>query len=125
MYKNIWPGRYIFLNCIVTIIYSWTFCMNLKEILKILFVSVSSYFLLAKLHLAYLNNFLFCSRVLKHNQYVEIKQFFKVGSKQNNVSTFTWLIKFLVINARYPRLWEEVTFLQFCLHKEVRNLSNI
>ena len=78
-----------------------------------------------ELHLAYLNNFLFCSRVLKHNQYVEIKQFFKVGSKQNNVSTFTWLIKFLVINARDPRLWEEVTFLQFCLHKEVRNFSNI
>ena len=31
----------------------------------------------------------------EHNQYVQIKQFFKVGIK-NNVSTVIWLIKFLV-----------------------------
>ena len=47
-------------------------------------------------------------RVVKHIQYVEIKQFFKVGIKQNNVSTVIWLIKFLAINARDPRHWEEV-----------------
>ena len=51
---------------------------------------------LFKLHLAYLNNFLLWTRLLKHNQYVEIKQFFKVCIKQNNVSTVIWLIKFLV-----------------------------
>ena len=49
-----------------------------------------------KLHLAYFSNFFLWMRVLKHSQYVEIKQFFKVGIKQNNVSTVIWLIKFLV-----------------------------
>ena len=46
---------------------------------------------LFKLHLAYLNNFLLWTRLLKHNQYVEIKQFFKVGINQNDVSTVIWL----------------------------------
>ena len=36
-----------------------------------------------KLHLVYLNNFLLLMRILKHNQYVKIKQFFKVVIKQN------------------------------------------
>ena len=48
-----------------------------------------------KLHLAYLHNFLW-TRALKHNQFVEIKQFFKVDIKQNSVSTVIWLIKFVV-----------------------------
>ena len=37
-------------------------------------------------------------------------QFFKVGIKQNYVSTVIWLIKVLAINARDPRHWEEVAF---------------
>ena len=48
-----------------------------------------------KLHLAYLHNFLW-TRALKSNQFVEIKQFFKVDIKQNSVSTVIWLIKFVV-----------------------------
>ena len=36
-------------------------------------------------------------RVLKHNPYVKIKQFFNEGIKQNNVSTIIWSIKFLPI----------------------------
>ena len=34
--------------------------------------------------------------VLKHNQYVQNKQFIKVGIKQNNVSTVIWLFKCLI-----------------------------
>ena len=36
------------------------------------------------------------TRVLNHNKYVEIKQFSKEDIKQNNISTFILLIKFLV-----------------------------
>ena len=45
-----------------------------------------------KLHMAYQ----LWTRVLKHNQYVEIKHFFKVDIKQKNYSTVILLIKFLV-----------------------------
>ena len=49
-----------------------------------------------KLHTAYLNRFFLWTWVLKHNNYVEIKQFSKVDIKQTNVSTVILLIKFLV-----------------------------
>ena len=65
------------------------------------------------LHLAYLNNFFLWTRVMKHNQYVEIKQFFKVCINSRNIILFIWLIKFLVYQVLDPRLLEEVvlTFL--------------
>ena len=40
---------------------------------------------------------------MKHNQYVEIKQFFKVGIQQNGFFIVIWLIKFLIIIAGDPR----------------------
>ena len=44
------------------------------------------------------------TRVLKHNKYVEIKQFSKVDIKQNNISTVILLIKFLVYQWDRPHL---------------------
>ena len=45
----------------------------------------------------FLNIFFFVeTQVLKHNKYIEIKQFSKVDIKQNNISTVILLIKFLV-----------------------------
>ena len=52
-------------------------------------------------------------RVLKHNPYVKIKQFFNEGIKQNNVSTIIWSIKFLPINDQDPRHWLEVALFTF------------
>ena len=61
-------NNYLFLDIL------YEFERNFK---KILFVSVSSYFLLAKLHLAYLNNFLFCSRYLNIISMFKLSNFSK------------------------------------------------
>ena len=48
-------------------------------------------------HTAYFN-FFGWTRVLKHNKYFEFDQFFKVDTKQNNISSATLFIKFSSVN---------------------------
>ena len=80
--------------------------------------------LLIYLYLLNLENFISEKWQLTFVQ-VKLSNFFKVGIKQNNISIVICLIKFLAINARDPRHWEEVALFTFCLHNELRNLSNI
>ena len=54
------------------------------------------YYILFKVALGVSQHFFIWTRVLKHNNYVEIKLVSKVDIKQNNVSTDILLIKFLV-----------------------------
>ena len=73
------------------------FSNNLDHCIFFILEALTSWKQRLKLHFAYLPNFFsIWTRVLNNNKYVEIKQFSKVDIKQNNISTFILLIKFLV-----------------------------
>ena len=66
------------------------------EISRILF-RLGFFFKEVKVALGVSPQFFFIwTRVLNHNNHVEIKQFSKVDIKQNNIATVSLLIKFLV-----------------------------
>ena len=66
--------------------------------------------------------FLLWKRVLKHNKYVEIKQFFKVGIQQNG-----FFYRYLVnqVSHYHCRRSAPSRCSHFCLHNEVCVLSSI
>ena len=66
-----------------------------------------------KLLLAYLNISVLLMQVLNHNQYVKIKQAFKVDLKQKMFLPLFGLSSFSSMNDRDPRLLEEVALFIF------------
>ena len=70
--------------------------------------------------------FFIWTRVLNHNQYVEIKQFSKVDIKQNNISTVILLISFLVYQCdpRHLQGSRVVYIFIYIMKTQVRTVSN-
>ena len=69
--------------------------------------------------------FFIWTRVLNQNKYVEIKQFSKEDTKQNNISTVILLIKFLVYQYEIRAICKEVGLFTYLFILYIPVLFNI